>query len=103
MRFEFKTRALQELYTDEKGAHRYPLPVVEAFFEVMGAIAAARDERDIRALKSLHYHKLQGARSHQHALTLYKGFRLIVERQKDEQSSTCYHSPKAKKLSNCFA
>ena len=85
MRFEFKTRALAELYTSEKGARSYPPAVVDAFFEVMDVIRSAKDERDLRALKSLHYHKLQGRRSHQHALNLHGGFRLIVERQKDEQ------------------
>lgn len=84
MRFEFKTRALLELYTSEKKAHSYPSAVVDAFFAVMDVIRSARDERDIRALKSLHYHKLKGRRSHQHALDLHGGFRLIVERQKDE-------------------
>ena len=85
MRFSFKTRALEELYRSERGARRYPEAVVDAFFEVMAVIAAARDERDLRNLASLHYEKLRGQRSHQHSLRLHGGFRLIVERQKDEQ------------------
>lgn len=85
MRFSFKTRALEELDTSEKGARRYPEEVVEAFVDVMAVIAAARDERDLRKLEGLDYEKLKGRRSHQHSLKLHGGFRLVVERQKDEQ------------------
>lgn len=44
MRFRFKSRKLEELYTSEIGAHRYPKAVVNNFYEVMSIIAAAKDE-----------------------------------------------------------
>jgi proteic killer suppression protein len=87
LRFQFRTDDLRELYVSEKNAHRYPPQVVTAFFKVMDIIASVEDERDLRAFKSLHYHKLSGQRSHQHALNLHGGHRLIVERQQDEQGS----------------
>ena len=85
MRFQFRTDALRELYVSEKNAQRYPPQVVTAFLNVMGIIHDAKDERDLRALQSLHYHKLRGQRGHQHALNLHGGYRLIVERQRDEE------------------
>jgi proteic killer suppression protein len=85
LRFAFKSKKLEALYTEEKGARKYGPKVVKAFFEVMAVISAARDERDLRALKSLHYEKLKGNRSHQHSLVLHSGFRLIIEREIDEQ------------------
>jgi proteic killer suppression protein len=85
LRFYFADRKLEKLYTDEKGAHKYPEGVVDAFFEVVAVIAGARDERDLYALKSLHYEKLKGKRSHQRSLRLNDQFRLIVEREEDEE------------------
>ena len=85
MRFYFADRKLKRLYTEEKGAHKYPEAVVDAFFDVMAVIAAAEDERDLYALKSLHYEKLKGQRSHQRSLRLNNQFRLVVEREEDEE------------------
>ncbi len=78
MDFEFSTRKLERLYTEEFGASKYPPKVVDAFFEVMAAVEAACDERDLRALKHLHFEKLKGKRKHQRSLALHGGFRLIV-------------------------
>ena len=85
MRFTFADRKLEKLYTEEKGAHKYPEGVVDAFFDVVAVIADAPDERDLYALKSLHYEKLKGKRSHQRSLRLNNQFRLIVEREKDDE------------------
>jgi proteic killer suppression protein len=84
LRFYFADNKLERLYTEEKGAHKYPEGVADAFFEVMAVIAGARDERDLRALKSLRYEKLKGKRSHQRSLRLNDQFRLVVEREEDE-------------------
>lgn len=85
MRFFFADKKLEKLYTEEKGAHKYPSGVVDAFFEVMAVIANASDERDLYALKSLRYEKLGGKRSHQRSIRLNRQFRLIVEREKDQE------------------
>lgn len=85
MRFEFKTRNLLLLYTEEKDAHRYPPGVVNGFFEVMAIIESAKNESDIRAFKSLHFEKLRGNRMGQHSLQLDKQFRLIVQIKEDER------------------
>ena len=87
MRFIFADNKLERLYTEEKGAHKYPEGVVDAFFEVMNVIDNAPDERDLYALKSLRYEKLSGKRSHQRSLRLNRQFRLIVERAEDENGT----------------
>jgi toxin HigB-1 len=47
-------------------------------------IAAAPDERDLRALKSLHFEKLSGGRRGQHSVRLNKQFRLTFEFDEDQ-------------------
>lgn len=58
---------------------------MSAFFDVMGIIDAALDERDLYALKGLHYEKLKGARKHQHSIRLNQQYRLILELEHDDQ------------------
>ena len=83
MRFEFKTKDLLLLYTEEKDRHRFPTGVVDSFFDAMAIIDSAATENDIRAFKSLHFEKLSGPRSGQYSLRLNKQFRLIIEIIKD--------------------
>ena len=45
----------------------------------MQAIRAAEDERAFYAMKSLHFEKLKGNRSHQHSMRLNDQWRLILE------------------------
>lgn len=45
----------------------------------MQAIRAAEDERTFYAMKSLHFEKLKGNRSHQHSMRLNDQWRLILE------------------------
>jgi len=85
LRFCFKNKRLEAVYTGEKGAHKYPPGVVDAFCEVMSIISAAVDERDLYSLKGLRYEKLKGDRKGQHSIRLNDQFRLIVEREKDNQ------------------
>ena len=85
MRFYFAHKKLERLYTQEKGAHKYPEGVVDGFSDVISSIDAAKDERDTCALKDLRYEKLGGKRSHQGSLGLNDQFRLIVEREEDEE------------------
>ena len=52
---------------------------MRAFRKRMQAIRAAPDERVFYRMKSFHYEKLAGARSHQRSMRLNNQFRLIVE------------------------
>ena len=85
MRFRFKSRKLSLLYTEERNAHKYPPGVVDAFFEVMSIISAAGDERDLHAMKSLHFEKLKGKRKEQRSVRLNEQFRLTLSISQDEQ------------------
>lgn len=84
MKFEFISKKLEDLYYLEKNAFKYPSNVVDAFFEVMGIITSAQDERDFYALKSLYYKKLKGNRSHQRSIRLNDQFRLILELHRED-------------------
>ena len=86
MDFEFGNEGLEEVYYNPKASTGHGALVDKGFRKVMGKIAAAVDERDLRALNGLHYHKLGGARNHQHALSITGNWRLIVERiEKDSR------------------
>ncbi len=86
MRFRFKRKKIEELYTKEKNAHKYP-NVIDDFFDAMSAIDAAKDERDLYALKGFHFEKLQGKRGKmgERSLRLNKQWRLIISIEKDEE------------------
>jgi toxin HigB-1 len=88
VRFRFKDKKLEALYTEEKNAHKYP-NVIDDFFEVMAMIDAALDERDLYANKGLHFEKLSGqcGKQGQRSLRLNKQWRLIVALQDDEDGS----------------
>ena len=80
MEFEFENTDLEEVYYNPKASAGHGALVDKGFRKVVGKIRAANDERDLRALKGLHYHKLEGDRSHQHALNITDNWRLVVER-----------------------
>jgi proteic killer suppression protein len=85
VRFRFRHKHLEQLYTQRTGAAAYGDEVVNAFFKVMAIIRNAHDERDLRAMRSLNYEALKGKRSHQHSLRLNRQWRFIVERMTDEE------------------
>ncbi|MCJ7624417.1 MAG: type II toxin-antitoxin system RelE/ParE family toxin [Anaerolineaceae bacterium] len=79
MEFEFGDNYLEKAYYDPTVSVGHSPTVDRGFRKVVGKIRAANDERDLRALKGLHYHKLDGDRSHQHALDITDQWRLVVE------------------------
>ncbi len=87
VRFQFKKKKIEALYTEEKNAHKYPDVVVENFFEIMSIIEAAESEQDLYALKGLRFEKLSGKRGKegQRSLRLNNQWRLIMVIEKDDQ------------------
>ncbi len=87
LRFIFASKRLQQLYSAGAGAARYPPEVVDAFFDKVAVIRAARDENDLRAFKSLHFEKLQGERGlhGERSIRLNRQFRLILRLETDAQ------------------
>jgi len=76
MDIAFARTSIERLYYEEKIPKNCPVEVVDAFFEVMSYVEAAEDERELRAMRSLHYEKLKGDRKNEHSLRLWKGWRL---------------------------
>lgn len=85
VRWRFKSTRLEALYTDAKGAQKYPTQVVDAFFDAVAVIDAALDERDLYQLKGFHFEKLKGKRQHQRSLRLGGQWRLILELKHDAE------------------
>lgn len=78
MKVSFRSRKLETLET-EAGDAGYPPEAVKAFRKRMQFLRSATDERDLRAMKSMRFEKLLGARSHQYSLRLNDQWRLILE------------------------
>jgi toxin HigB-1 len=76
---EFDDERLDRLETDAAFTAGFDESAVKGFRKVMQAIRSAVDERDFYAMKSLHFEKLQGPRSHEHSMRITKKWRLIVE------------------------
>jgi toxin HigB-1 len=79
---------LARLEVDSDHGGDYPPEAVRGFRKVMQVIRAAEDERDLYAMKSLHFEKLQGNRAGQHSLRLNSQWRLIVIIEKSEPKNT---------------
>ena len=88
MYFEFEDDDLEELYCDASSKTRLGPAVDKGFRKVMGFIAQAKNEMDLRNYRSLHYHKLAGDRSHQHGISITDQWRLIVERVEKDGRTT---------------
>jgi len=85
VKFRFKRKKLEALYTDEKDAHKYPVEAIDGFFNVMAIIEAISNERELYQFKSLRFEKLKGKRGKegQYSLRLNQQWRLIIALEKD--------------------
>lgn len=79
MEFEFDDDALKRLYVDPGLTGGQGPEVVRGFRKVMQVIRHASDERQLYAMRSLHFEKLLGDRKGQYSLRINKQWRLIVE------------------------
>jgi toxin HigB-1 len=79
MDVEFADPKLDRLEVDAKFGAGYSDAIVRGFRKVMQSIRAATDERDLYALKSLRFEKLNGNRDHQRSLRINDQWRLVVE------------------------
>src|ERR1035437_6878769 len=79
MRIEFQDDGLRRLY-EELGFRtpRFGPELLRSYRKVLGIVQEANDERDLRAMKSLHFEKLKGDRNGQYSLQLYQKWRLVV-------------------------
>ena len=88
MDFEFGNDDLEEVYYNPAASIGHGPQVDKGFRKLIGKIAAVHNEFDLRALKGLHYHKLDGKRRHQHGLNITDQWRLVVERV-EREGRTC--------------
>lgn len=79
MDVEFRDGKIDRLETDESYTAGFSREIVKMFRRRMQQIRAATDERAFYALKSLHYEKLKGDRSHQKSMRINDQWRLILE------------------------
>jgi proteic killer suppression protein len=79
MDVEFRDAPLDRLETDASFSAGFSGAIVKAYRKRMQLIRAAPDERNFYALKSLHFEKLKGDRSHQCSMKLNDQWRLILE------------------------
>lgn len=79
MDVRFADARLDRLEVDAAYSAGFSQGIVSAFRKRMQQIRAAADERDFYNLKSLHFEKLEGNRSHQRSIRLNKQWRLVVE------------------------
>ena len=101
MEVSFADGDLERLESDPEFNGGFSSNVVRKYRMRMQMIRAATDEREFYALKSLHFKKLQGKRSHQRSMKLNDQWRLVVEIKKGKQKNRIvvvsiedYHKPK---------
>lgn len=87
MEVQFANNDLDHLEIDPNFTAGLSRALVRAFRKRMQIIRAAPDERTLYALKSLHFEKLKGERSHQRSIRLTKKWRLVLELKKDGDKS----------------
>ena len=79
MEIRFKEPKLDRLEADGTFDAGFSREIVRAYRKCLQIIRAAPDERVFYNLKSLHFEKLKGNRSHEHSMRLNKQWRLIIE------------------------
>jgi proteic killer suppression protein len=79
METEFAAQELYDLYTKRDFTAGYGKEIVKAYRKRIQIIKAARDERDLYAIKGNRFEKLKGDRAHQRSLRLNDKMRLIVD------------------------
>ena len=104
MEIEYRNQTLKRMAQDAREDGGYAQSVVTVYRKRIQLITAAPDERDFYKLKSLHYEKLKGNRSHQRSMRINRQLRLILEikSMKQEQvvriiSIEDYHKKKGRK------
>jgi proteic killer suppression protein len=78
MKVRFASGPLERLESEAGFSGGHPADVVRLYRKRMNLIRQAIDERDLYAMKSLHFEKLKGARSEDRSIRLNDQWRLIL-------------------------
>ena len=90
MEIEFGDKKLDQLETDPRFTAGLSAGLVTAYRKRIQLIRSIPDERDLYNMKSLHFEKLKGSRSHQHSIRLNDQFCLIIKlRGKGKEKIVC--------------
>src|ERR1700689_4270241 len=79
LEIEIRDKVLVDLATNQNAKSGFPQAVEKKFRLRVQQIMSFIDEREFYALKSLHFEKLKGDRSHQYSLRLNDQWRMILE------------------------
>lgn len=79
MDVQFDDPHLDALEQDITQTAGHGAAVDKGFRKLIFFIRAAKDERDLREMRSFRFEKVKGKRSHQHSLRINDQWRLIVE------------------------
>jgi proteic killer suppression protein len=77
MKVEFRDGDLARICTDQAYRLGLPINVIKLARRKLIQLSAAKDERDIRNLKGLHYKKLQGGREGQRSIRVNDQYRIV--------------------------
>jgi len=77
MKVRYGKDELSLVETDQAHTLRLPVPIVQAARRKVRIMRNAVDERDLYAMKSLHYEKLGGKRDGQRSIRLNDQWRII--------------------------
>lgn len=78
-------KKLKKLYSSEReGCRLFPEAVVKAFFKQMSRIEAINDEHELKVLKCLYFHELEGKRKGEYSIRLTGNWRLIARIESDD-------------------
>ena len=88
MRVAFREGRYERLETDPGFTDGRAPSVVRGYRKCLNFIRQALDERDLYAVTSRHFEKLQGSRSHQRSMRINDQWRLIVEIEGEAPTKT---------------
>lgn len=74
---------LASIETDSPPLDKYSVPIIKSAKKKITFLKSAKDERDIRNWKSLHYEKLSGDREGQRSIRLNDTWRLVFTIRND--------------------
>lgn len=80
METSFSDSDLEEVYLNPRASLNHGHSVDKGFRKKMQILKAAKNETDLREMKSLHYEKLKGDRSHQRSVRINEQWRIVLER-----------------------
>jgi proteic killer suppression protein len=82
---EFEDDDLRRLYVEPAFRLTWMGPdLIKHYRRKLGVVANAKDERDLAAMRSLHFEKLVGDRAGQHSIRLNDQWRLILRLRTDD-------------------